>query len=85
MITIITDAGKRAASSTKSCISCIVWRVGSNNAVCMQAHPDCKLATPYGNYCEHPLVYQLPPFQAPCLAALSETDAESLVDAGVTA
>ncbi len=67
-INTVTD--ERPASSTNSCSSCIVWRIDSNNAVCMQQHPDCKLATPYGNYCEHPLVYRLPPFKTPCLAAL---------------
>lgn len=39
--------------------SCRVQRVDSVNAVCMVHNPDCTWATPYGNYCEHPLVNQI--------------------------
>lgn len=38
---------------------CRVQRVDLCNAVCMVHNPDCIFATPYGNYCEHPLVDQL--------------------------
>lgn len=36
--------------------SCRVYRVDSCSAVCMVHNPACRWATPYGNYCEHPLV-----------------------------
>ncbi len=54
-----SGAGKRA---------CWVWCVDSSNAVCLQHNPECKLVAPYGNYCEHPSVYQLPRFKPPSLA-----------------
>ncbi len=34
---------------------CRVARVDACNAVCMIHNPACTWATPYGNYCEHPL------------------------------
>lgn len=36
--------------------ACRVCRVDSANAVCVAHDPQCPWATPYGNYCEHPLV-----------------------------
>ncbi|HKB58585.1 MAG TPA: hypothetical protein VKC56_00925 [Gallionellaceae bacterium] len=36
--------------------ACRVYRVDSCNAVCMVHDPACLWATPYGNYCEHPVV-----------------------------
>jgi hypothetical protein len=35
--------------------ACRVLRVDACNAVCMIDNPACTWATPYGNYCEHPL------------------------------
>lgn len=48
----------------------MVWRADSSNAVCLQHHAGCNLATPYGNYCEHPEVYRLPQFKMQCVARL---------------
>ncbi len=35
--------------------ACRLARIDSSNAVCMVHNAACTWATPYGNYCEHPL------------------------------
>lgn len=42
--------------------SCRVHRVDACNAVCMAHKQECLWATPYGNYCEHPLVSRIAEF-----------------------
>lgn len=39
--------------------ACRVLWVDSQNAVCMIHNPACRWATPFGNYCEHPLKQKL--------------------------
>lgn len=36
--------------------SCRVQWVDERNALCMVHRPECRCATPYGNFCEHPEV-----------------------------
>lgn len=43
---------------------CRVLHVDRANAVCMVHNPACKWATPYGNYCEHPLKGQFAAYDA---------------------
>lgn len=44
--------------------ACRVLHVDCANAVCMVHNPACRWATPYGNYCEHPLKAQFAAYDA---------------------
>ena len=50
---------KAAAEAPIDIGMCRVRRVAPGLAVCVVNNPECHWATPYGNYCEHPLVQQL--------------------------
>lgn len=43
------------ASPQTSLAACRLLWVDPHNAVCMIHNPACGWATPFGNYCEHPL------------------------------
>ena len=41
---------------TEALSACRVHWVDACNALCLVHNPECKCATPYGNFCEHPEV-----------------------------